>query len=140
MSHSVTVTCSFDVEIPDGYEYVRYGIPKNGELYFSTGINDVVKATCDDREYETEENKRVILKKIVPYTWPDYIKSGTWMAMDDDGKWYLFDTKPSLMIAGIWNNNGDSRSKNSPLNIRGYFIDFPVPKCSDWTKSLIQKS
>lgn len=51
-----------EVEIPEGYEFVRYDVPKNGELYISTKYSQVLRYDFRDSFKE----KLIILKEKEP--------------------------------------------------------------------------
>jgi hypothetical protein len=47
MSNTVKTKVEFEIELPKGYEFVRYGLPKEGEQYLSDDNNNVFTASSD---------------------------------------------------------------------------------------------
>lgn len=71
-----------------------------------------------------------------PYKWPEGVSKDSYMAMDANGKWYIFSEKPHLndktsLTDWVYRNG----SFAYPISKLGY-KNPPTP--SDWKKSLIK--
>ena len=71
--------------------------------------------------------KQIKIEELIPF-----MRKG-WVAMDKNGKWCWFESKPTLLLEGfnIWLNSG--RSKADCLR-----VPFNIKRAKDWTKSLIK--
>lgn len=109
-----------EIDIPDGYEFVRYDKPKEGELFLDA--DDAVIAARFTLAY----SKHVIVRKS--WKWPPWLKYD-WVAQDHNGKWYAFENEPSRS-ASTWHPIGDF------VMVSSRRFDFTPPPCDDWRQSL----
>lgn len=93
--------------VPDGYEPVRFGLPNIGDHYLANG--DIAVATV------SISPRLIVRQKWQPPAW---LKPG-WIAMDGDGCWMWFESKPSLKGVDWYPNQGEFCA-----------IGFP---CVEWT-------
>lgn len=114
------------VSIPDGYVFDSFRIPYPGDLYMVDG--DVRERKCDT----SIGFPCLIVRK--DWVWPNWLKAG-WIAMDEAGAWWAYNTKPQTDIsAGVWWVGSD---ENNPIvELDPDIVAFTCPHCSDWTKSL----
>lgn len=112
-----------EIDVPEGYEVVRYGLPKEGEVYLAA-CRKKPKITKAFRDYEVAN--KIILQPI--WQWPAWLKA-PWIAMDEDRTWYVYEDKPHIS-RDTWIN------VNQMNSIEDWAIDFTPPPCTDWTKSL----
>lgn len=89
--------------IPEGYEVVRWGKPKRGELF----LLDSGKVT--DAIFDFEKDHVLIVRKTEPVLDVSKIrlKKG-WIAQDKDGQNYLYCEKPQLCESGWGTSYGIS--------------------------------
>jgi len=107
-----------EIDIPEGYEFLKVDIPKQGDLYLERlGRHGATKAHIN-----FVEEKFIILREA--WKPPTFLKPG-WIAMDDDGFWVWFDTEPVL----------GSRSWVAPRPRTLYHIKFDKPTVSSWQES-----
>jgi hypothetical protein len=76
---------------------------------------------------------RIILRPA--WQWPEWIKPGTWLAMDSDGVWSLSSQEPKADPCGTyW-----FVEKGVMAEVKTALVDFTPPPCTDWRQSLRQK-
>ena len=117
-----------DVDIPNGWEFDEYGILKFGDNYLSSG-GKILWWTVNA---DSNTNYIKIKKK---WKRPDYIKSGTWIAMDANRQWFLYDNEP-IEEDGCYNSEGEFVD----IDFINKFLEHKIipPKCKDWEKSKTQ--
>jgi len=123
-----------EVDIPDWFELVGFGQPKVGE-YGLDLIDNKPFGPFNKYDISTECHKFdniIILKKKPEYKWPDFIKSGSYLCMNQSGEWWLSTHLPSLTYYG-WVTDCGCMIKTANFNMSN--PETP----SDWTKSLIRK-
>lgn len=114
-----------EIDVPEGYEVVRYGLPKEGEVYLAA-CRKKPKITKAFRDYEVAN--KIILQPI--WEWPAWLKA-PWIAMDEDGMWWGYQEEPQV-VKDSW----ESRL-NWYFNLNAeWATDFTPPPYTDWTKSL----
>ena len=114
------------VDVPDGWEVVGYGVPRPGEYYLGHRGSGV---------YQAKAEYTYIASFIIEQGWvaPKWLKSGTWIAMDKSGSWWVFGVKPERASSAFFVPAGTGRSL---LNCR--MMNWTPPPCTDWTQSLRQ--
>lgn len=94
-----TIKAEIELQIPDGYTFVRLdGEVEEGEQFKYLESDNIF--TADKRTCPT--TSVVVIKKEEPFTLPSWIKPGVWYARDKDGDAYLYANKPTKGI-GCWN-------------------------------------
>ena len=93
--------------------------------------------TDDGRWYDNDENDEnddndLIAEWTEPVEipWSDYPTWCKWVAMDDDGEWYCYDSKPKVALS-TWINEdfvNNIHPDYTPRNFTG-----------DWTESLFER-
>ena len=111
-----------EVDIPDGYEFVRYGVPVDRDLLVSSA-GDVVE--CWGCQSAVPRVPRVIVREA--WQWPEWLKAD-YIAMDRDGDWYAHRDMP-MRYERFWVTEDSMH-----LDIR--MFDFTPPPCDDWKQSL----
>ena len=119
---SVTATIEFD-GIPEGYEPVRFGVPKQGEFYLHKTL--ILEATQD--HYIDPMPVLIIRPVWLPPAW---LKPG-WIASNKGAVWLWFDHKPVFKSGKYW-AVGDT----CPVVINRRMLDFTPPPCTEPAKSL----
>ena len=107
-----------EVDIPDGYEFVRYGVPTDRD-YFVYPDGYVMPSGCESN------GSYVIVRKA--WQWPPWLKAD-YIAMDKAGKWFAFASRPNCECDGWFGVNH--------FYINKLVLDFNPPPCDDWTQSL----
>jgi hypothetical protein len=123
-----------EVDVPDGYELIGFGHPQVGE--YGLDIDDY-KPYGPFNKYDINPicstfDNTIRLKKKPQYKWPDFIKSGTYLCMNQSGEWWISTCLPSLTYCG-WTTDFGYMIKTINFNMSN--PETP----SDWTKSLIRK-
>lgn len=106
----------------DEWEVVRVGFAKKGEMCMTVKGDEVWEAVCDHDDY------RLVVRR--KWQWPEWIKDGVWIAMDKDGKWYLYAEEPRR-DESMWLGPDASRLE--------HLCDFTPPPVVDWRHSRMQK-
>lgn len=107
---------TIEIDIPDGWEFVRWGMPELGDrvIYFPGLV-----ATPDD----SCRFPMVIVRPA--WQWPEFIKAD-WLAKDASGQWYAYESEPT--ICGLsWYGGALTRISSEAFN-------FDPPEC-DWRQS-----
>lgn len=87
---------TIDVTIPDGYEFVDFRIPVEGDEYLCMDdLPNLVLHYCS----ETHSRLRVIIRK--KFVWPTAFKKGLWAFRDPNGVWRISYSKPGVCIAFV---------------------------------------
>ena len=114
---------TIEVEIPEGYEFVRFGTPKKDELFLSAGP---IVRTCDNPNWTY--CPLVIIKKS--WVRPGWMKPG-WIAKNSYQEWYWFTFKPNKGNYD-WTKLNITNSVEIPLK----FLNWVEPECFNWEESL----
>lgn len=122
-----------EVDVPEGWEAVRYGMPNRGEWFLDDDDKSVI--FCNEPPYVL----RVIVARA--YAWPSWLKA-EWIACDSSMNWYAFTREPELALR---DEIADSDDDCHPLNWQKYYgtycfispvlYDFTPPPCTDWRQS-----
>lgn len=130
-------TFQITTDVPDGYEATgEFRVPKKGEHFIASinGFGDrFYLATYD---YDDGIN-RIILRPV--WKWPEFVKPGTWLAMDKNGNWVFYETQPQIESIGV---QTEWLPKGCAFVLAGAFksfFNFTPPPCTDWRTSLRQK-
>lgn len=76
-------------------------------------------------------NKEIDIAEIIPFM------SKGWVAMDEDGNWSFFTTKPIIdKEYGIWRLDLDYITVDTEVEVLSTI--FNIKPAEDWTKSLIR--
>lgn len=106
-------------------QLVEIDVPEGCEIVESKTYMDV----------EDASRLKVIVKIREAWQWPEWIKSGTWMAMDGNGTWWLYNCEP-MISGGAWCCDGSALETGRKFL---KFIDLDPPPCDDWRTSKRQK-
>lgn len=119
-------TIQLSTEVPDGFEVTGEFRPADsGDAWLAYR-----GAVCHGRS-----NFAVpILRRT--WTWPEWVKPGTWIAMDATGDWWFYDHEPECFTATWSSGAGRGLSVNEDFR---HFMDFTPPPCTDWRTSKRQK-
>lgn len=112
-----------EVDVPDGWEVERVGLPKNGDRYLDA-LGNV------DKSFGDTTTLRVIVRPA--WVWPDYLLA-SWIAMDADGSWWAYAVEPQVASDMCWDAPRDYRHPRSRINAR--IIKFTPPPTADWKSS-----
>lgn len=118
------------VDIPDGYDFVRYGSPMKGENYLCR--DGAVCVAVDDFDPGV---KYVIVRPA--WVWPAVIKA-PWIAMDENGLWYAYDGEPHVRGADEYQRQPATCWSCGNVRytaIQQWAIDFTPPPTTDWKSS-----
>lgn len=96
----------------------RWEIPKNAKIEAYGHLANPQIFTC--RWYEPE-----------PYTFPSFLPDGWWIAMDEDGRWWLYESIPE------WDGTVWFVTNHEEYRIPKFFIWTP-PTVKDAASSLMQ--
>ena len=107
-----------EVDIPDGYEFIRYGVPIAGE--FVIYPDDAVM-----RSSGVSFGSYIIVREA--WKWPPWLKAD-YIAMDKEGDWYAHRDRP-IRYERFWVTEDN-------LHLAIGILDFTPPPCDDWTQSL----
>lgn len=132
----VSITVVKTEKIPEGYEFAKYEVPTNDDIESGLYITDSFsgKASLFDNTWVLPEDfsnsrKVVFLRKKAPkapeINWPDWIKSGVWLARDADGDTAVFLNKPEYWD-GIWSSSEEevyAYLKTQVFNLEGMFSE-----------------
>lgn len=122
-------TVSIELDIPEGYEFVEFRKLSEGDTH-TDGSGSVYIVDFPGHRHS------FIIKKS--YSWPDFIKSGWYIAANyiehsNSYEWKLYDCKPTYNTRSLtWQCNGGVVINLDNLNMN-------YPECGDSSKSLIQK-
>lgn len=114
--------------VPSGYEPVRFGHPKAGELFVESNDNGCGRIKSEVTDCE------LALRLIVRPIWqpPSWLKPG-WIATNGGTVWLWFKTKPSwLNSGGYWSDGTNIGGKA----ISTEMLDFTPPPFTDAASSL----
>jgi hypothetical protein len=113
-------TFEITADVPDGFEVG------------SCELVDTRPQTRGDSD-GTYLLSRIILRPV--WKWPEWIRSGSWIAQGKCGLWRIFRSEPYESF-GTWlsegNDHGWTITKDGP-------IDFTPPFCTNWRQSKRQK-
>lgn len=112
--------------VPPGYRAVDYRKPKKGEEFLNS-LGNAQLATFDLQG----EMYIIIEREIV---WPDWIKSGCWLAMDSNGDWCLHTNEPHVDASLFMCNYGRMIVLDSKLVDTSW-----LPTNIEWKDSKRQK-
>lgn len=118
--------------IPDGYEVVRWGLAKKGELYLWEG------GTVVDAQRDFEQTHVLIVRKIEPVLDLSKVrlKKG-WIAQDKSGENYWYSHKPVIDGPGVgWKHEKCDGRDNCYLSITGLII--PWREDVPWTERIME--
>lgn len=107
--------------VPDGYEPVRIGFPRRGELFF-------VQRQVHSATFDFEHDSQLIVRPI--WKPPAWLKPG-WIASNKGGVWLWFDQKPEFRNGEYW-AIGDT----CPVIINTRMLEFTPPPFTDPATSL----
>ena len=129
-----------EVDVPDGYELIGFGHPQVGE--YGLDIDDY-KPYGPFNKYDINPicstfDNTIRLKKKQEYKWPDFIKSGSYLAMNKSGYWNLYIAfSPEAYMPYL---NGYGWCADGRYVIPTLHFNMSNPEAPpDWTKSLIRK-
>lgn len=128
-----------EINLPEGYEFVRYGTPKKGEWFMAHAANSTAVQSKLNWVSDFESNKRFILQPVAPpWDWPTWLKA-PWIAMDKSGEWWGYEARPTVK-GSYWGKRNEDVSDPYPKydDIPFWMLDFIPPTCTDWTKSLMR--
>ena len=109
-----------EVDIPDWCEFVRYGIPADGDLSISS-TGDVIELRAPSAV------PRVIVREA--WQWPPWLKAD-YIARAKVEKWYAYKIKPTIGSSAWFTHDGEVCCLSNGM------FDFTPPPCDDWTQSL----
>lgn len=116
-----------EIDIPDGWEFVRFGVPREGESFITvTGKVSPYYFGCG--------LYRIVIRQV--WQWPVWLKA-EWIAMDKGGDcWWAFNAEPQVNedCFGGWFSPKDGRILYEK-NHFDWCTDFTPPPCTDWRKS-----
>lgn len=110
-----------EVDIPDGYEFLRYGVPADGESFIGANGGGVLRSAG----YCTYP--RFIIREA--WQWPPWL-TADYIARAKVERWYAFTKRPTIGVDVWYIAHGDVCCLSSGM------FDFNPPPCDDWTKSL----
>ena len=114
-------TISIEIEIPNGYEFVRLG-----QMY------DTSKGEVAVNLPQIEDSLEPAFVICRPeWQWPAWLKA-RWIAMEQDGRWFAYSVKPKLKRE-CW--CADNRERLGNIS-NPDFVSFDPPNCDDYTLSL----
>lgn len=108
---------------PEGYEFtgeIRQAV--KGEFYYF--LNGVDEGRLEQPVSSTAYKYPILRPK---WEWPEWLKA-KYIAMDQCGIWYAFDTEPRISDRS-WRGDGCYMLSTKS-------IDFTSPTCTDWKQSL----
>jgi hypothetical protein len=129
-----------EVEIPEGWEAVKYDHPGLGDYYIHDRLNAVARVgypgDMEPAQYWTPTNSeslklpRIILRPA--WTWPAWLKA-PWIAMEKDGEWIAFNYEP-IANAHYWGHSINQKGQCSQ-GLHPSLCDFTGPPCTNWRES-----
>ena len=111
---------TIEVDVPEGWEFVRYGMPKAGEHW----LDGVSAVHCAGFDYQ--DTGCIIVQKA--WQWPAWLKY-SWLAMDRNERWWAYENEPNVFDRDIWYAGGDR------FEVSHKAIEFTPPPCTDWRQS-----
>lgn len=139
------IEVEIDDKILEKYEVVRIGNPKEGEKYLNYYNSPATQKASAD--HPSKDPPLIIVKE--KYKWVGWIKSGSWIARNQTGSWYLFNKKPKLNKRYNYWVLDDRDENNHCIMLSNVFMGefskvlnlepFIPPECDNWEESLRQK-
>lgn len=114
---------TLQMNIPEGHEVTGEVRPAKEKEPWMTATGQIY--------HGASFNPQIILRK--KFALPEWVKPGTWYAMDADGDEYFYRTKPN-MEHGHWEYCGLA------VKVRRELYDFPSAPTCDWKDSLVQQT
>jgi hypothetical protein len=115
----VKTTITIELDIPDGWEFVEYRTPKEGEYYANQYDGSPIFSSGGNLQ------QRIIIRTV--WTWPAWLKA-PWIAMDEDGLWSGCESEP-------FGGRAKWMTKGNAVQLHIGLLDFTPPPCSDWKLS-----
>jgi hypothetical protein len=107
------------IDIPEGFEFVRFGRAEPGE-YSLEEREEPVKWTIN-----TSHPRLIVRKK---FEWPSWLKAAA-IAMDSDGSWFAYSGVPTTREdISVW----FSRAGGKMFNLITPFLKLDPPKIENW--------